>query len=700
MNVTYTTSTGVRLKSYGLPEPQAEMIGREDEMKELEMCLKEHHRVALVGVEGSGKTTLAHHYGHRWTEYGNRTFVLHSQTEESIIDSLREIGSHLQIGLIYYKQSVPIAEEIWTILKNNAVLLIYDNVESFTTIKNYLPPESEKSFHVLITSQYENYECFEKFKLNGLCQEKANELIQSKLDAILWNSPEKLEDMKELIEVMEGLPLALLLAISYIKLKSLQNYSIRLYLENYKACLLKMEQEFPNWDESLDQYKKTVYIAVMMNIKLMETDNEFKEIMLKIFFSMTLLNPEHIPMGLLTRLCQIEEEVLNEYVTVSSRYSLCKHEQRRYFMNLNVHRLVLEVCEKLLNATEQRYRTNLLVKTTKFIMHADLRLWKWSNHREFILKHLTLDSFSKIFVSESNEEFREQRFKEVLTKVATQLNVIDNYNVYHYGAFYGVIKLFDNIKIFNGGEPREIKSLQQVFENRKSIPIYDSEQCEAWISREDGKVLARLAEEEHEWELARKLVEQGASALAVSQTMFYNTNNKNDNLKYFIALLDGDTDTSSRYNMSALVYEPDNHTKQQYVSELLHKGGKVNITDAWGWSPLHIVVRIGSVDWINILVENGADVNAVDSRSCTPLREAIDKNNVECVRALLNKGADVNSVDEYGQTLLYHAACRESSECVKILLDHGAKMDFKEEDSELLDYVRSVSSRCQREQNT
>lgn len=148
-----------------------------------------------------------------------------------------------------------------------------------------------------------------------------------------------------------------------------------------------MKRKRPYLNDSLDPYKNIVYNALMMNIELMKKDVNFNEDMLKIIHVMSLLNTEYIRTDLLTRVCQVENEVVNDFITVSSSYSLCTKEERIEWVYLNVHRLVLEVSGLLLNEAEQRYKTDLLVNTVKYIINEDLCNYMWYNHRDFILKH-------------------------------------------------------------------------------------------------------------------------------------------------------------------------------------------------------------------------------------------------------------------------------------------------------------------------
>lgn len=291
----------------------------------------------------------------------------------------------------------------------------------------------------------------------------------------------------------------------------------------------------------------------------------------------------------------------------------------------------------------------------------------------------------------SNEPYR-----QYLTEIPDSLMLnIDNLTVYHYCTYFGARELFINIKIFNnrkrGDVPPLIKSLKQVFEERMSLTC-DSGPSECWISGEDGRALVGIADERGERELVHKLVKQGASILDAPDLMFYHNVNKDDKLKYLISLLDGDSDTSSRYNMSELFSEHDNHVKRRYISEVFGRGGSVNITDKYGSTPLHIAVRTERMNWVQILLNNRADINAADNQGYTPLYHAAQFNDVDYVTILLNNGANVNITDNLGQTPLHYAFRIGKSECIRVLVDYGARMDVEDREGWTpLDFARKYN---------
>lgn len=181
------------------------MIGRGKELKELDILLTEHHRVAITDMRGLGKTTLAYQCGQGWIDRGYKTILVNSGTEESLIKSLRGLADELEIKNYRDKQPVAFVQNIWNLLENFTVLIIYDNVESLSEIGEYLPPENQMKLYTLITSQNQVHSNFKIFEMKTLVEKEACKLIKAKLNEKLWNSEEQSTDVKKLIKITEGL---------------------------------------------------------------------------------------------------------------------------------------------------------------------------------------------------------------------------------------------------------------------------------------------------------------------------------------------------------------------------------------------------------------------------------------------------------------------------------------------------------------
>ncbi|KAJ3112241.1 hypothetical protein HDU96_004778 [Phlyctochytrium bullatum] len=120
-------------------------------------------------------------------------------------------------------------------------------------------------------------------------------------------------------------------------------------------------------------------------------------------------------------------------------------------------------------------------------------------------------------------------------------------------------------------------------------------------------------------------------------------------------LLNKGTSGNSEALRLAAKYEP------SLIPLLLANGADPNVLHR-GNTPLHVMVRAGRNDMVQLLLDAGAHVDALDCRGCTPLFKACERGNVDVVRTLLAAGADVGFVRESKGWTLLHAATANLSE--------------------------------------
>jgi len=109
------------------------------------------------------------------------------------------------------------------------------------------------------------------------------------------------------------------------------------------------------------------------------------------------------------------------------------------------------------------------------------------------------------------------------------------------------------------------------------------------------------------------------------------------------------------------------------VEALIQNGSKVNVVEPIKKrSPLHLAVKSGNTDIVNLLLENHADVTVGDIDQQTPLHLAAKNGCTEIVRALIESGSEVNARDVGHRTPLHWAAWKGQAEVMNILLENGA----------------------------
>jgi ankyrin repeat protein len=90
-------------------------------------------------------------------------------------------------------------------------------------------------------------------------------------------------------------------------------------------------------------------------------------------------------------------------------------------------------------------------------------------------------------------------------------------------------------------------------------------------------------------------------------------------------------------------------------------------------TPLHIVVRFGPVEMVDLLIKMKADVNATAYNGFTPLHVTEAK---DIAALLITAGADLDKQDNWGKTPLQKAAQRGLAPVVEAILESGYPCDL------------------------
>ncbi len=323
-------------------EAVANFIGREEQLEQIHEYFSKHGNIVQVigGLGGIGKTqTVLQYIKYHEEEYGYRVRWFSAESKMTLDSEFREFAQILKIDVDKKSE-----QEILKLVKVKLAsqieksLLIFDNVEDYEIIKEYLPSGGVKQHHIIITAR--NSKDYEDgasilgikniIKLEPFSPTEAVKYIKTTL-------PEAAEsEALKLATLFDNVPLGLSQSVAYIKNNDID---IATYLDEYhrirneqNAALLEILH-----DPKYDPHISNIYITLSMTLDSLA----YVPKAVKLLKLCSYLNSDNIPDYMFDSLFDNKIEK-NRVIAVLKGYSLISVRLDSDTKFIHVHKIVQE----------------------------------------------------------------------------------------------------------------------------------------------------------------------------------------------------------------------------------------------------------------------------------------------------------------------------------------------------------------------
>ena len=342
---------------------------------------------AICGLGGIGKTQIAVEYAYRYRELYRYVLWIRA-TRETLISDFVHLAHLLLLPEREQQDQNVIAAAVkrW-LTTQDGWLLIFDNVDDIEMIHDILPTEFRG--HVLLTTRLHTLGSLaHHVEVEQMSTEEGSLLLLRRtkiltLDTVLDQAPaEDVTKAKELVQVLDGLPLALDQVGAYIEETDCSIAAYLNYYQSHQTSFLKRRGN-PGFD-----HPESVATTFALSFEHVQIANPVAADLLRFC---TFLAPDTIPeklivagashLGPLLQCIATDRSILDEAIGTLRRFSLVRRHRNRNA--LTIHRLVQAVLKGMMSDEERQEWANRAVRTVNSVF-SDLDPTEMNHYQQYL----------------------------------------------------------------------------------------------------------------------------------------------------------------------------------------------------------------------------------------------------------------------------------------------------------------------------
>jgi tetratricopeptide (TPR) repeat protein/transcriptional regulator with XRE-family HTH domain len=346
---------------------------------------------AVSGLGGIGKTQIAVEYAYRYRDTYRTVLWAHADSRNSLISSYVALANELNLPEKDAEKQDSIVEAVKHWLDTHIQwLLILDNADNVAVVHDFLPVSLQTGHIILTTRSQVHGSIAQGIEVDRLGEKESIVFLLKRAKKVESNTrfaqlqETDIADAKKVVNILDGLPLALDQAGAYIEETGC---SVIDYLDHYRQQRGKLLQRRGKVGKK--EHPESVALTLSLSFGKVKQSNQRA---LKLLQFCAFLSPDAIPeqflldgaSHLIPELQTIagNSVVLSELIEALRAYSLIQRHATAKMLSL--HRLVQEVLRDEMEESEQRRWAEGAVRVVERVFPSPRDIARWQVCEQYL----------------------------------------------------------------------------------------------------------------------------------------------------------------------------------------------------------------------------------------------------------------------------------------------------------------------------